>query len=73
MRYTKTGDEGDTALFGGQRLSKDDVRIEAYGTIDELNAYVQEMKDEIARAEAEIKKKEAHRDAASVLFKSKSS
>ncbi|MBP9050135.1 MAG: DUF1192 domain-containing protein [Alphaproteobacteria bacterium] len=42
-------------------------------SIDELNAYVQEMKDEIARAEAEIKKKEAHRDAASVLFKSKSS
>ncbi len=36
--YTKTGDDGDTGLFGGSRLSKDNPRIEAYGTIDELNA-----------------------------------
>ena len=36
--YTKTGDDGDTGLFGGLRLSKDNPRIEAYGTIDELNA-----------------------------------
>ncbi len=36
--YTKTGDAGDTALFGGQRVSKDHLRVEAYGTIDELNA-----------------------------------
>ncbi|MBX2977127.1 MAG: cob(I)yrinic acid a,c-diamide adenosyltransferase [Ignavibacteriaceae bacterium] len=36
--YTKTGDKGETGLFGGQRVSKDDYRIEAYGTSDELNA-----------------------------------
>lgn len=36
--YTKTGDEGTTGLLGGRRLPKDDVRIDAYGTIDELNA-----------------------------------
>ncbi len=38
--YTKTGDEGLTGLFGGPRVRKDDVRIEAYGTVDELNAAV---------------------------------
>ncbi len=36
--YTKTGDGGETSLFGGRRVSKDDLRIETYGTIDELNA-----------------------------------
>ncbi len=36
--YTKTGDDGDTGLFGGGRVPKDDVRVEAYGTVDELNA-----------------------------------
>jgi len=36
--YTKTGDAGETGLFAGARVRKDDVRIEAYGTIDELNA-----------------------------------
>jgi cob(I)alamin adenosyltransferase len=36
--YTKTGDTGDTSLFGGQRVPKDALRIEAYGTIDELNS-----------------------------------
>jgi cob(I)alamin adenosyltransferase len=38
--YTKTGDAGETSLVGGQRVSKDDLRIEAYGTVDELNAAV---------------------------------
>jgi cob(I)alamin adenosyltransferase len=38
--YTKTGDDGDTGLFGNRRVSKDHARIEAYGTIDELNAFV---------------------------------
>jgi len=36
--YTKTGDAGDTSLFGGQRVPKDALRIEAYGTVDELNS-----------------------------------
>ncbi len=36
--YTKTGDGGDTGLFGGPRVPKDDGRVEAYGTVDELNA-----------------------------------
>jgi cob(I)alamin adenosyltransferase len=38
--YTKTGDDGTTGLFGGSRVSKADLRIEAYGTVDELNAIV---------------------------------
>lgn len=36
--YTRTGDDGSTALFGGGRVAKDDPRVEAYGSIDELNA-----------------------------------
>lgn len=38
--YTKTGDEGKTSLIGGTRVFKSDLRIEAYGTIDELNSYL---------------------------------
>ncbi|HEY3385830.1 MAG TPA: cob(I)yrinic acid a,c-diamide adenosyltransferase [Saprospiraceae bacterium] len=38
--YTKTGDDGTTGLFGGARLPKDNIRIEAYGTVDELNAVI---------------------------------
>ncbi len=36
--YTKTGDTGETALFGGERVPKDTLRIEAYGSVDELNS-----------------------------------
>lgn len=44
--YTKTGDDGTTALFGGKRVLKSTIRIEAYGTIDELNAYVGLLRDQ---------------------------
>ncbi len=38
--YTKTGDKGETALIGGRRVSKADLRIDAYGTVDELNSWI---------------------------------
>jgi len=38
--YTKTGDKGQTGLIGGTRVAKNDVRLEAYGTIDELNSFI---------------------------------
>ncbi len=38
--YTKTGDKGTTSLFDGSRVDKDDIRVDAYGTIDELNSQV---------------------------------
>jgi len=44
--YTKTGDKGKTSLFGGTRVPKYHLRIEAYGTIDELNAYMGLLRDQ---------------------------
>ncbi|MDD4968325.1 MAG: cob(I)yrinic acid a,c-diamide adenosyltransferase [Paludibacter sp.] len=38
--YTKTGDKGQTGLIGGTRVAKNDTRIEAYGTVDELNSFI---------------------------------
>jgi len=38
--YTRTGDGGETGLFSGQRVPKDDPRVEAYGTVDELNSWL---------------------------------
>jgi len=40
MIYTKTGDKGQTSLANGQRVAKTDARIEAYGTVDELNSWI---------------------------------
>ncbi len=43
--YTKTGDQGETSLFGGRRLLKSELRIEAYGTVDELNSHLGLVRD----------------------------
>jgi cob(I)alamin adenosyltransferase len=45
--YTKTGDKGTTALFGGARVPKNHIRIEAYGTVDELNSYLGLVRDSV--------------------------
>lgn len=44
--YTKTGDQGSTALFGGTRVPKNNTRIEAYGTVDELNSHIGLIRDQ---------------------------
>jgi cob(I)alamin adenosyltransferase len=44
--YTKTGDQGTTSLFGGKRVSKADLRIDSYGTVDELNAHIGLIRDQ---------------------------
>jgi cob(I)alamin adenosyltransferase len=43
--YTKTGDEGTTSLFGGKRVSKSELRIDTYGTVDELNSWIGVLRD----------------------------
>jgi cob(I)alamin adenosyltransferase len=62
--YTRTGDKGETGLVGGKRVPKDSPRIEAYGTIDELNSIVG-----LARVfnEEKLSEGEAHRFLDSVL------
>lgn len=61
--YTKTGDGGETSLFGGQRVGKEHARIKAYGTVDELNAFIglarassppREIDDILARVQDEL-------------------
>jgi cob(I)alamin adenosyltransferase len=61
--YTKSGDKGETALVGGRRVPKESLRIESYGTVDELNATIgvvralsaaQKKKKIVARVEAEL-------------------
>jgi cob(I)alamin adenosyltransferase len=48
--YTKTGDKGQTSLVGGTRVSKTELRIEAYGTVDELNSYIGLVRDQAVNA-----------------------
>ena len=48
--YTKTGDTGTTGLFGGGRVPKSHYRVEAYGTVDELNAYIGMVRDHTTEA-----------------------
>jgi cob(I)alamin adenosyltransferase len=52
--YTKTGDAGETALFGGARVPKNHHRVEAYGTVDELNAYIGMLRDTVENAEYRV-------------------
>ena len=49
--YTKTGDKGQTSLIGGTRLPKHHIRIEAYGTVDELNSFIGLVRDSISEKE----------------------
>lgn len=49
--YTKSGDKGTTALVGGDRVSKDDIRVEAYGTVDELSAFIGLLGDKLKAKE----------------------
>ena len=49
--YTKTGDKGSTSLLGGTRLPKQHIRIEAYGTVDELNSHIGLLRDVIGEPE----------------------
>ncbi len=49
--YTKSGDKGTTSLIGGERVAKDDIRVEAYGTVDELTAFVALLADKIKSRE----------------------
>ncbi|MBQ0786268.1 MAG: ATP:cob(I)alamin adenosyltransferase, partial [Oceanihabitans sp.] len=44
--YTKTGDKGTTALFGGTRVAKHHIRIDSYGTVDELNSHIGLIRDQ---------------------------
>ncbi len=45
--YTKTGDLGDTSLFSGKRVRKNNIRIDSYGTVDELNSYLGMIHDQV--------------------------
>jgi cob(I)alamin adenosyltransferase len=54
--YTKTGDKGQTSLFGGKRVSKSSVRVEAYGTVDELNSIIGVVLSMISNKQQAIRK-----------------
>ncbi len=53
MVYTKTGDGGTTSLVGGSRVRKDDARVEAYGTVDELNSHLGLLAEMVRHDDAE--------------------
>jgi cob(I)alamin adenosyltransferase len=56
--YTKTGDSGKTSLLGGRRVSKAELRIDAYGTVDELNSYIGLLRDQDVNKKRETLLKE---------------
>lgn len=53
--YTKTGDLGKTSLIGGTKVPKSDLRIEAYGTVDELNSYIGLVSDSFASSAVQLR------------------
>lgn len=50
--YTKTGDQGKTSLIGGTKVAKSNIRIEAYGTIDELNSFIGLTSDQLSHEQS---------------------
>lgn len=52
--YTKTGDKGTTSLIGGTKVPKSHLRIESYGTVDELNSFIGLLRDQLALVEVAI-------------------
>jgi cob(I)alamin adenosyltransferase len=60
--YTKTGDQGETGLFDGTRVSKADARVEAYGAVDELNAWLGLVRSHVAGERADAMLLEIQRD-----------
>ena len=52
--YTKTGDKGSTSLIGGVRVPKNHIRIESYGTVDELNSYLGMVNDMAANPQVSL-------------------
>lgn len=54
--YTRTGDKGKTGLYGGRRVAKDHIRVEAYGTIDELNSAIGVVLSEVRSEKSEVRK-----------------
>jgi cob(I)alamin adenosyltransferase len=56
--YTKTGDKGNTSLIGGTKVPKNDIRIETYGTVDELNSWIGLIRDQLNDEEFNIELKE---------------
>ena len=59
MIYTKTGDKGTTSLIGGTRVPKYDLRVECYGTLDELNCHLGLVRDLIIKKEKQLGKSKA--------------
>lgn len=59
--YTKTGDKGETGLYGGSRVPKDHIRIESYGAVDELNAWLGYVMALLKEKSLAPLKKELHR------------
>src|SRR3989344_1677296 len=60
--YTKTGDKGTTALFGGKRVSKADLQVETYGSVDELSSYIGLVSGKIINKETKIFLTEIQKD-----------